>query len=255
VIALARAGLALVFAVLLARAAGSELVLWRPRTLWIRSIAGSVSLVCTFYAFPRLPLADVLTLTNMFPVWVALLSWPLLRIPPTWQVWLSVASGIAGVVLIQQPHLAEGNFATLAAIVSSFSSAVAMIGLHRLHRIDPRAIVVHFSAVSLVFVAASFVLFERSVPAGQLLDARTLGLLLGVGATATVAQIGLTKAFAGGSPAKVSVVGLTQVGFGMLFDAVLWGRTFGGVTLLGIALVTAPTAWLVMGSNRRRRSL
>jgi drug/metabolite transporter (DMT)-like permease len=255
VIALARAGLALVFAVLLAWAARTTLVLWRPRSLWIRSIAGSFSLVCTFSAFPRLPLADVLTLTNMFPVWVAILSWPLLRIAPTRQVWLSVASGIAGVVLIQQPHLAEGNFATLAALVSSFSSALAMIGLHRLHRIDPWAIVVHFSAVSLVFVAASFLLFERSIPINQVLDPATLGLLFGVGATATIAQLALTKAFTTGAPAKVSVVGLTQVGFGMLFDTMIWGRTFSGITLVGIALVTAPTAWLLTTRKKEPRSL
>ena len=69
--------LPLTFALLLARAAGVRLVLWRPRTLWIRSLAGSFSMVCTFYALTRLPVAQVLTVTQMFPIWVALLSWPL----------------------------------------------------------------------------------------------------------------------------------------------------------------------------------
>jgi drug/metabolite transporter (DMT)-like permease len=45
-----------------------------------------VSLVCGFYALARMPVADVLTLTNMFPVWVAVLSWPILRIVPRWDV-------------------------------------------------------------------------------------------------------------------------------------------------------------------------
>ena len=110
----------------------------------MRSIAGSVSLVCTFYALTRLPISDVFTLTNMFPIWVAVLSWPLLGEAPPLSVWISVASGIVGVILIQQPHFAEGNFATLAALTSSFGSAVAMIGLHRLKGIDIRAIVAHF---------------------------------------------------------------------------------------------------------------
>src|SRR5437588_10248172 len=49
-IAFTRSFLAFVFAALLARAAGVRLVLWRPGTLWIRSLAGRFSLVCTFYA-------------------------------------------------------------------------------------------------------------------------------------------------------------------------------------------------------------
>ena len=81
-IAAARAGLALVFAALLAWFGGVRLVFLRPRTLWMRSIAGSISLVCGFYALSRMPVADVLTVTNMFPIWVALLSWPLLGQAP-----------------------------------------------------------------------------------------------------------------------------------------------------------------------------
>lgn len=247
-VALARSGLALVFAVVLAVAGGAELVYFRPRTLWMRSIAGSVSLVCSFYAFSRLPVSDVLTLTSMFPVWVALLSWPLLGHAPQREIWLGVACGLAGVVMIQQPHLADGNLATLAAVVASFTSAVALIGLHRLQGIDPRAVVVHFSAVSLVFVLASFVAFDTTRPlAGQLaLEPDAAAKLLGVGVAATIGQLLLTKAFAAGTPAKVSVVCLSQVGFGMVFDVWLWHRTFSAATLLGMLLVLAPTAWLLL---------
>ena len=161
VIAVSRTFLAMVFATALTLAAGARLVFWGPRSLWIRSIAGSISLVCTFFAFTRLPVSHVLTLTNTFPIWVALLSWPLLRERPPARIWLFIASGILGVYLIQKPHLAEGNFASLIALGSSVSTAVAMIGLHRLHYIDPRAIVVHFSTVSLLFCIASFFFMFR----------------------------------------------------------------------------------------------
>src|SRR5262245_46620347 len=50
VVAIARAGLAMVFAGMLAVAAGAKLAFLRPRTLWTRSIAGSASLLCTFFA-------------------------------------------------------------------------------------------------------------------------------------------------------------------------------------------------------------
>jgi drug/metabolite transporter (DMT)-like permease len=245
VIALARSVLPLVLAALLARRAGARLVWWRPRTLWVRSCAGSLALVCTFFALTRLEVSDVLTLTNMFPLWVVLLSWPLLRERPSGRVWLSVACGLAGVVLIQQPHFAEGNYMTLLALGSSMCSAVAMLGLHRLQGIDARAIVVHFSAVAVLFVAGAFVVFERHTPLAAALEGPNLLMLLGVGLTATMGQLFLTRAFVAGPPAKVSVVGLTQVVFAMAFEVLLFGRSYSPATLLGISLVLAPTAWLL----------
>ena len=68
------------FAAILAMAAGKRLVFFRPRKLWMRSIAGSISLVCGFYAMTHYPVSEVLTLTNMFPLWVAVLSLPLFAI-------------------------------------------------------------------------------------------------------------------------------------------------------------------------------
>jgi drug/metabolite transporter (DMT)-like permease len=249
VIALVRSLVALVLAILVALSARQKLVFWRPRTLWLRSLAGSVSQVSTFYALTHLPVSDVLTLTNMFPIWVALLSYPLGE-PPPGHVWLSVASGVVGVVLIQQPHIAEGNFAALIALMSSFFTAIAMLGLHRLQGIAPVAIVAHFSAVSSVFCLVAFFVFERAVGPVESSDSRSLLLLGGVGVTATIGQWFLTKAFASGSPAKVSVVGLSQVVMAMVLDVVLFDRAFSVPTLLGIVLIVVPTARLLARSSQ-----
>ena len=246
VIALCRSGIAFAGAAALTAAGGARFVLWRPRVLWLRSIAGSCSLVGTFYALTRLPVSDVLTLTQMFPIWVALLSWPVLGERPGWRVWAAVLSGAAGVILIQQPHFAEGNFASLVALASSLSTAVAMLGLHQLHGIDHRAVVVHFSGVSLLFCLAAFGLFGPGEAPREIPDGWGLVMLLGVGAAATVGQLFLTRAFAAGPPARVSVVGLTQVAFALVIDAAILGQQVDGRKLLGVALVAAPAGWLML---------
>jgi drug/metabolite transporter (DMT)-like permease len=251
IVATARTSLALLFAAVLVIGAGEGFVVLGPGVLWMRSIAGSVSLVCGFYALARMPVADVLTLTNMFPVWVAVLSWPMLRIVPRWDAWLAVACGLAGVVFIQQPHFATGQYVALIALLSSVTSALAMIGLHRLQHIDARAIVVHFSGVSLLFCIAALFVLPHSRGAWLVLDATTVWLLLGVGATATAGQLLLTMAFAAGDPSRVSVVALCQVGFAMLFDRIFWGRTFTLSTLAGIALILIPTAWMLLRNTLR----
>lgn len=249
VIAIARTGLALAFASGLVFGAKRQFVFLRPRTLWMRSVAGSVSLVCGFYAVTHMPVSDSLTLSNMYPLWVAVLSWPLMGVIPRWDVWGAVGCGLLGVALIQQPHLSSGSYVWLTAVLASFTSAVALIGLHKLQHIDARAIVAHFSAVSLFFCLLALFVFPHSTTLVSHFDTITLLLLLGVGATATGGQLLLTKSFAEGDPAKVSVVGLSQVGFAMLFDFAWWGRTFTGVTLAGMALVILPTAWIMI---RRR---
>jgi len=249
VIALARSAIALVAAAALAWVARAPLVFWRPRILWLRSFAGSLSLVGTFYALTRLPVSDVLTLTQMFPIWVALLSWPVLGERPGWRVWIAVLSGVAGVTLIQQPHFAEGNFASLVALASSVSTAVAMLGLHRLQGIDHRAVVVHFSAVSTLICGLTFGLFDPGATAWAAAGPWDLVLLAGVGAAATVGQLFLTRAFAAGPPARVSVVGLTQVVFALAIGVGVLHEEVGWKKLIGVALVIAPAAWLLAGRS------
>lgn len=246
VIALSRSGFALVFAAVSARVAGFPVIAWKPLTLWVRSLAGSISMVCTFYALTRLPVSDVLTLTNIFPLWVALLSWPLLGEAPPGHIWLALLSGIVGVVLIQQPHLARGDYTILVPAVASFFTAVAMLGLHRLRGLEARTIVVHFSAVAVCFCLVSLFAFDAP-PAKEGTPGQVLLMLLGVGVTATVGQILLTRAFAAGNPSRVSVIGLSQIAFVLVLEVVLSQKHLEALGLAGMALVLGPTAWLMTG--------
>ena len=85
-------------------------------------------------------------------------------------------------------------------MVSSFTSAVALIGLHHVREIDPRAVVAHFSGVALACCIAALLIFPTHY--ALTLDWQTLLLLLGVGVSATVGQMLLTLAFGLGSPAR-----------------------------------------------------
>jgi drug/metabolite transporter (DMT)-like permease len=254
-IAAVRTGVALVLTLLLAIATGAQLVLWRPRTLWIRSFAGSVALLANFYAMTHYPISEVLALSNMFPLWVAVLSWPVLGERPRLDAFIAAAFGVAGVFVLQQSASGADAHAptdsiipVIAAVVASFASAIAMLGLHRLKGIDERAIVAHFSGVSLIFtLLALAVLPETTAPQG--FTSSSIAPLLGLGIAATAGQLFLTRAFASGPPTQVSVVGLTQIGFSMILERLFEQRQFSSTTLIGLALVVAPTAWVM---TRRR---
>jgi drug/metabolite transporter (DMT)-like permease len=197
----------------------------------------------------RLPTSEVLTLTNTFPIWVALLSWPLLGARPAASVWLAAACSVLGVALIQSPHVSvNGNAAWSVALslTAAVTSAVAMLGLHRLQGLHPWAVVVHYSGVATVFVLATWAVggAPQLAPLG---DGGTLFLLLGVGVAATLGQFCVTQAFTAGQPVRVSVVGLTQVLFALGLDLMFEGPHFRPATLVGIAMVLLPTAWVMAG--------
>jgi drug/metabolite transporter (DMT)-like permease len=259
VIALARSSIPLILSAALAVLGGARLVLFTPRILWVRSIAGSFSLVCTFFALTVLPPSHVFTLASTFPIWVAILSWPLYDERPSREVWLSILTSVLGIAIMElaTEPLESGELATLprwvavlSTLFAAVSTAVAMLGLHRLRHIHPWAIVAHFSGVALLFSLASLLLERHSATPPTPPQTETLLLLLAVGSTATVGQLFLTKAFAAGPPAKISVVSLMQVVFALLLDVVLWHRRFNALTLIGMALVMAPTAWLMATQSR-----
>lgn len=258
IIALVRSTIPLVLGTALATLGGARLVLFTPRILWVRSVAGSISLVCTFFALTVLPPSHVFTLASTFPIWVALLSWPLYQERPSRQVWLSVAGSVVGVALMELSAPPENTatatvphwLAVISTLIAAFSTAVAMLGLHQLRHIHPWAIVAHFSGVALMFSLASFLLGSPSVAPPTLPQTETLLLLLAVGSTATVGQLFLTKAFTAGPPAKIAVVNLMQIVFALLLDVLFWDRRFDTLTLAGMALVMAPTAWLMSSQGR-----
>jgi len=260
IVALFRGGLAFIFSLLFVRLSGARLIVWRPAALWLRGIASSISLLCTFYALSRLPTSEVMTLTNTFPIWVAFLSWPLFRIAPSLSVWLAALCGVIGVALIESPHFGGESGSSLAiglAVVSAATSAVAMLGLHRIQGVAPWAIVAHYSGVATIVVAGAWYVGQPP-DVGNLGTPATLYLLLGVGVAATLGQLCVTRAFTSGPPGRLAVVGLTQILFALGLDLLFDPRTVSSTMLVGIAFILLPTAWMLMvrrtGPNARTQT-
>jgi drug/metabolite transporter (DMT)-like permease len=267
-IALVRALFMFVSIVAVARVRGLRLVVWRPGVLWVRSLSGTASLFCSFYALTRLPVAEVLTLTNTYPIWIILMSWAAFGQRPTARDLVAIASGMIGVVLIEQPRLDSDHVAAVVALVSAVCAAIAMLGLHRLKDVDPRAVVAHFAGVATAVAAAALAWRSSTgsltpTPFGFLdlghgEGALNLALLGGVGLTGTVGQVFLTKAYAAGLPSEIAVISLTQVIFGLVLDLTIWGRSMPPLALLGMVLILAPSAWIAQRArvrHVRRREL
>ncbi|HKX28662.1 MAG TPA: EamA family transporter [Blastocatellia bacterium] len=245
-VVVARAFIAFLFSLLIAKVSGVKLVVRGPRTLWVRSLAGSTGMLCNFYALANLPVSDTLTLMNTAPIWVTLLLWLVFKQRPTNGIALAVLTSVAGIALIQQPHFEGGKWACFMALCGAFCTSIAMLGLNRLKHLDPRAIVVHFSAVASVATIGFLIFTNRKDYSAQLSNPPVLILLVLVGMAGVAGQIGMTLAFARGQAARISVVALSQILFGLVFDAIFWSRSLNAVSLVGTVLVVIPTAWLIL---------
>jgi drug/metabolite transporter (DMT)-like permease len=212
-------------------------------------------------------LAEVVTILNMYPLWVVALSWPLVGIPAKPSLWIGVLVGILGYAVISASDgtnshsvFSAAGFKSwvsamrldatfITAAFASLGSSIALIGLHKAKGVRPLAIVVHFSCVATLigliamWVTAAFGIAElKALPR----EATPYVVLFAIGACATLGQVCLTMAFAGGSPGPVSAVGLMQAVFTALLEMAAYGRGFSPLSIVGIALVMAPTAWVML---------
>jgi drug/metabolite transporter (DMT)-like permease len=253
-IAMVRSGVATLLACGLAIAAGAKLVFWKPTSLWIRSLSGWVSMIFGFYAMTHYDVEIVLALSNSYPIWVAILSWPILGIVPSRKSWIALSISCAGMWLVYassveaEPHsqtFYSPQTAIPSAILASILSGVAMINLHRLKDLDTRAVVTHFSAVA---TTCSFFVW-LSIPLTDtysVVDSYGVARLIGVGIAATFGQLCLTKAFTTGSPANVSIVGLSQVAVAALVKWAVEQQSPSVGSLIGMGMVIASTVWVML---------
>ncbi len=248
-----RSGIATLLAIIVVLLNRKRLILWRPATLWWRSLAGCAAMMCLFYAMTHYDVSVVLSLSSMYPIWVAVLGWPLLGHLPSRDTWLALAVSTIGMLLvysaaIQSDSEISAHYVPLIAIpagaLAGLLSGIALIGLHKVKSVDPTAVVAHFSAVSTIIAFSIWAIIPTTNMVAT--DETSLFRLVLVGVTAMLGQMFLTKAFAAGRPARVSVVGLSQVAIATGYKWVCEGRAPTSLAILGMVLVIGATLWVML---------
>jgi drug/metabolite transporter (DMT)-like permease len=259
-----RSGIAMLLALALAIAGRAKLVFLRPATLWARSLSGWASMICGFYALTHFDAAIVLALTNMYPLWVAVLSWPMLGKLPSRSTWAALSVSCIGMWLVYSSSLgvsSANGIASLdrnspgtaipAAILAGILSGVALINLHRVKDLDTRSVVTHFSGVAAVLSLLVWLVIPQ--PASMRpVDVSAVTRILCIGLAATIGQLCLTKAFASGPPARVSVVGLSQVLVAVIVKWFLENRIPSWLSSIGMLMVVASTIWVILSQSEDR---
>jgi drug/metabolite transporter (DMT)-like permease len=227
-----------------ARVRGQSLRITNVREAWIRSAFGTLSAAGTFfvYAAPALALGDAATLFATAPVFVALLSPPLLGERVSRLLVLALVLGFAGVGLVAQPSFSTAGKLVAIGGATAVSSALAMIWLRRIGPSESsEAIVFHFACVgSVVFILASVPVWQTPGPRAAVALAAT-GLCGGLG------QLLMTRAYSLDRAARVSALGYSGVLFTRALGVPFFGEVPSAAQLAGSLLVIASGVLLSLG--------
>jgi drug/metabolite transporter (DMT)-like permease len=218
----------------LARARGQSLRITRVGEAWMRSVFGTLSAAGTFYVYaaPGLPIGDAVTLLSTSPIFVTLVSAPILgeRVRPSGAV--ALALGFAGIVIVAQPSFATSGHVVLAGAGAAVASALAMVWLRRIGQSESsEAIVFHFSCIG--FAAMLLV----SIPVWKTPSAHDAPALALMGLSGGLAQIAMTRAYALDDAARVSIVSFSGVVIMRLLAAPIFGEIPSPIQAAGSLLV------------------
>jgi drug/metabolite transporter (DMT)-like permease len=230
-----------------------------PRSLFVRSLFGSVAMGTNFTSMAVLSLAQFSTLGLSQPLFVALLSPLILRERVGPHVWLAMAFGAAGAYTLLSPGLetAVPLSGALLGLGSAFASALAHLWVKKATDTDPpERVVFYFAAwVSLAALAyglprGDFTLLFSALPAPRL--ALEIACMAGLG---TLGQLFMTRAHVHGAASVVAMVGYGSVPLSMALDAVLWRAAPAPTAYVAAALMLCSGALLVWGEQRRAAHL
>jgi drug/metabolite transporter (DMT)-like permease len=224
---------------------------------WRLLVVRGAILLCAyttyFMAFPALPLAEAVALYFMVPVFVTLMSGPLLGEHVGWKAWVAVILGLVGVFIILRPGSGLFEPAALLSLVSAATYSYAMI-IARKHGANTSSTVMAFYAnVVYGLVAMAFAtvvtLFDVQPPGHPSLDFllrqwavppwRDMGLMGLCGIIAAFGSVFLVHAYRVGRAAIVAPFEYTGMIWAVIFGYMFFGEVPKVTTFIGMGLIAA----------------
>lgn len=208
---------------------------WRSH-LW-RGLSGTIAMMLFFYCLTVLPLATAVTLNytsslflSMFTVWVLKDKFHL-------PLSTALAVGFLGVMLLLHPTLEhEQLLPGLLGLISGLLAGVALLNVRQLGLLGESGIRVVFYFNLLATLASGACMLQDNLHAVPLSN---MPLLVAIGASATFAQLAMTRAYRTGHTLVVGSLAYSTIVFSSLFGILLWHEHLPLTSWLGMACIVA----------------
>ena len=203
-----------------------------PGWVAVRTVVGVIAGMGSFFAFSRLPLAQVYSILFAAPLLVTILSIPLLGEKVGPHRWAAVVIGLLGVLVVLRPGAQSLGWGHLAALASAIASATTAVILRKLGRSERPLVLLMWPMLgNFLATGASLTIGYRPMELPHLALAGVIACL------GLVAGFLLILAYRAGEAAIVAPMQYSQIlwatAYGWIFfDEVLDLPTFAGATII-----------------------
>jgi drug/metabolite transporter (DMT)-like permease len=208
---------------------------WRTH-LW-RGLSGTVAMLLFFHCITVLPLATAITLNYTSSLFLSLLTVLVLKEKFHLPMSVALTLGFAGVVVLLRPTLADEQFADgLLGLASGLLAGIALMNVRHLGMLGEPGMRVVFYFNLIATVASAIWILGDELHTVSLAD---LPLLIAIGASATFAQLFMTRAYRTGHTLVVGSLAYTTIVFSALLGLLFWHEHLSIEAWLGMGLIIA----------------
>ena len=208
---------------------------WRAH-LW-RGISGTIALALFFYCITVLPLATAITLNYTAPLFLTVFTMLVYKDKFHLPLTIAIALGFCGVVLLLHPTLQHDQLLPgLLGLASGFLAGIAYLNLKQLGILgEPAPRVVFYFSLIATIGSGMWMLFDT----WHSITRQGFAILLGLGVSATLAQLAMTRAYRVGKTLVMGSLSYSTIIFASLFGMLLWHEALALSSWLGMAFIIA----------------
>ena len=215
--------------------------------LLIRSICGTLGILCNYYAVDHLVLSDASMLNKMSPFFVILFSFLLLKekLKPAQAIAIFVAF-IGSLFIIKPTFTNMELFPSVIGLCGGIGAGIAYAMVRILGQRGQKgsSVVLFFSGFSCI-VTLPYLLFNYHPMTGTQMLA-----LLGAGLAAAGGQFGITAAYYHAPAKEISIYDYSQIIFSTILGYFLFGQVPDKYSVLGYVIILAMAAWMFFYNKR-----
>lgn len=221
---------------------------FRPHHPWLimaRTLCSLIAMSSAFYAFTALPLTEVYALLFATPLFITVLSVPLLGETVRLQRWIAVLVGFAGVMVVLRPGASEFTYGHGAALLAAGASSFANIIVRKIGSEERSAVLILFPMISSIVVMAALMPFVY-----QPVELPDLGIMALIGLLVTFAQIAMIAAYRAAPAVVIAPVQYSQILWAVAFGYLFFNETPDIWVAVGASIIISSGIFVVWRESR-----